>query len=242
LLLGLAEILRPSVVFDVGANVGPYAFLLPAVLNVPVVAFEPAAEVAAVLRHVVAVNGLDCTVEEAAIGERDGTATLFISPSDASTSLRPGFRRAKSERTVPLVTLDTYVRSSGLRPSILKIDTETTEPAVLRGATELLATRPWIVCEILPGWTEGEIEAILRPLGYRMLQVLDSLPFPERETIAGNANARGERNWLFAPEAPALETWEAVGRWRRAIDACEPPRDLPLVATGLRETTTTEGH
>jgi FkbM family methyltransferase len=230
LLLGLAEVLKPKVAFDVGANVGPYAFLLPAVLDVPVVAFEPAAEVAAVLRNLVTTNGLKCTIEEAAVGEEDGTATLFISPTDTSTSLQPGFRQAKDERTVPLITLDTYIRDTGLHPKILKIDTETTEPAVLRGASELLATRPWIVCEILPGWTEAELEPILRPLGYRMFQVVDQLPLPERETIAGNANAQEERNWLFAPEEPTPAIWEAVERWRRAIDECAPPRDLPPVA------------
>lgn len=231
LLLGLADVLRPEVAFDIGANVGPYAFLLPAVLDVPVVAFEPAAEVAAVLRNLVAVNHLRCTIEEAAVGEEDGTATLFISPTDTSTSLQPGFRQAKAERTVPLLTLDTYIRDTGLQPKILKIDTETTEPAVLRGAAALLATRPWIVCEILPGWTEAEIEPILRPHGYRLFQVVEGLPLPERETISGNANAEEERNWLFAPEAPTPAIWEAVDRWRRAIDACEPPRDLPPVAT-----------
>ena len=44
LLLGLAEVLTPQVVFDVGANVGPHALLLPALLDVPVIAFEPAAK------------------------------------------------------------------------------------------------------------------------------------------------------------------------------------------------------
>jgi FkbM family methyltransferase len=232
LLLGLAEVLQPTVAFDVGANVGPAALILPAVLDVPVVAFEPTAEVAAVLRRLVALNKLRCTVEEAAVGERDGTATLFISPTDTSTSLQPGFRVATGERTVRLLSLDSYIRSSGLRPSLLKIDTETTEPAVLAGAVDLLKSRPWIVCEILPGWTEDKIEEILRPLGYRMFQIVDAVPFVERDTIAGNPNPQQDRNWLFAPEVPTPSIWDAVARWRRAIDACEPPRDLPPVPSG----------
>ena len=232
LLLGLAEVLQPTVAFDVGANVGPAALILPAVLDVPVVAFEPPPRwppCCAVSWHS---EQLRCTVEEAAVGERDGTATLFISPTDTSTSLQPGFRVATGERTVRLLSLDSYIRSSGLRPSLLKIDTETTEPAVLAGAVDLLKSRPWIVCEILPGWTEDKIEEILRPLGYRMFQIVDAVPFVERDTIAGNPNPQQDRNWLFAPEVPTPSIWDAVARWRLAIDACEPPRDLPPVPSG----------
>ncbi len=46
------------------------------------------------------------------------------------------------------------------------------------------------------------------------------------------SNPQEDRNWLFAPEVPNASIWEAVGRWRRAIDACEPPRDLPPVTSG----------
>jgi FkbM family methyltransferase len=232
LLLGLAELIRPSVVFDVGANIGPTALLLPAVLDIPVVAFEPASDIAAVLRHLVALNHLRCTVEETAVGDRDGTATLFISPTDTSTSLQAGFREPTAKTTVPVVSLDSYVRSSGAHPTLLKIDTETTEPAVLEGARELLSTRPWIVCEILPGWSDGQIDSLLRPLGYRGYRIGDSLPLLERDTTAGCASLE-ERNWLFAPEAPTATLWDAVARWRRAIDACGAPRDLaPAAAPG----------
>ena len=228
LLLGLAEVLTPPVVFDVGANVGPHALLLPALLDVPVIAFEPAANVAAILRQLVATNDLRCTVVETAVGDHDGTATLYISPTDTSTSLQAGFRQATGEVTVPLVSLDSYVRSTGLRPTLLKIDTETTEPDVLRGATELLETRPWIVCEILPDRTEADVEDLLRPLGYRVFQVVDNVPLPERDTIVGFASFDDNaRNWLFAPEAPNESLWEAVSRWRRAIEEADPPRDLP---------------
>lgn len=225
LLLGVAEHLRPTAMFDVGANVGPHALVIAAVLDVPVVAFEPAAEVAAVLRQLVAINAVRCTVEETAVGERDGTATLFISPTDTSTSLRAGFREPTAETTVPVISLDSYVATSGLRPGLLKIDTETTEAAVLRGAAELLRTRPWIVCEILPGWDDDPIDEILRPLGYRAFQIVDDVPFPERETIGEHAELEA-RNWLFAPEAPDRALWDAVARWRRAIDRCDPPRNL----------------
>ncbi len=220
--LGVAEVIRPSVVLDIGASVGPHAVLLSALLDLPVVAFEPSADVAAALRHVVAINDLRCTVEEVALGAADGTETLFISPTDTSTSLRQGFRAATAEIRVPVRSLDSFVRERGLRPSLLKIDTETTEPAVLAGATDLLKTRPWVVCEVLPGWTEPDIEAVFLPLGYFAYQIVDPFPLRRHDRLVGNATLEG-MNWLFAPEEPSAEVWASIDRWRRAIAACPAP-------------------
>ena len=225
-MLGLAEVLAPSVVFDVGANVGPHALLVPALLDVPVVAFEASPAIAEVLRQLVSGNGLDCVVEELAVGDSNGTAVLFISPTDTSTSLRPGFRTAKAEVRVPLVTLDQFVRTSGHRPGLLKLDTETTEPAVLRGATELLASRPWIVCEVLPGWNEEELEGLLFPLGYGAYHIDAESPLRRQDRIVGQTTLE-HMNWLFAPVEPGHETWDAIDRWRLAIDACPPPTTGP---------------
>ncbi len=229
-MLGVAERLRPDVVFDVGANIGPHGFLVPALLDVPVVAFEPTAAVAAALQHIVELNNLPCTVVATAVGEQNETATLYISPTDTTTSLRAGFRDPKREASVAVQSLDSYIRASGLTPGLVKIDTETTEPAVLRGATRLLESRPWIVCEILPGWTEAEIESLLLPLGYRAFQITDALPLPRMDAIVGHASFQ-DANWLFAPEDPDEGLWSAIGRWRRAIDACAPGRDLPPLTT-----------
>jgi FkbM family methyltransferase len=224
-MLGLAEQLRPDVVFDIGANVGPHALLLPALLDVHVLAFEPASDVAAVLRHNVELNGLRCTVIEVALGAADEEATLFISPTDTSTSLRSGFRPPVGEVSVSVRRLDSVVAESGLTPTILKIDTETTEPDVLRGAPLLLGSRPWVVCEILPGWTEAAIEDIFHALGYRMFQIVNQGRPRDRDGIAGNATFE-EPNWLFAPEAPSEDLWQSIERWGRAIERAGPPRDL----------------
>jgi FkbM family methyltransferase len=221
-ILGLADVLRPSVVFDVGANVGPHALLLPAVLDIPVVAFEPSPAVADTLRALVARNDLRCTVEEIAMGEADGTATLYLSPTDVSTSLRPGWREATGELEVPLWTLDRYVATHGLRPNLLKLDTETTEPAVLRGATALLAERPWIICEVFPGWNEAELEGILFPLGYLAYHIDDQSPLRRKDRIVDNTS-REHLNWLFAPTEPTPVIWESIGQWRAAIERAGVP-------------------
>jgi FkbM family methyltransferase len=220
--LGVAEAIRPDVFFDVGANVGPHALFVDALLGVPVVAFEPAADVADALRHVIALNGLRCTVETLAIGASDGTETLFISPTDTSTSLRAGFRSAKAEISVPVRSLDSFIRERGIRPSLLKIDTETTEPAVLRGASDLLAARPWLVLEVLPGWTEEELEDLLLPLGYLAYQIADPFPMVRHDRLVGHASLEAG-NWLFAPVEPGREVWQAIDRWRAAIATSPAP-------------------
>lgn len=220
--LGVAEAIRPDVFFDVGANVGPHALYVDALLAVPVVAFEPAADVAEALRHVVAINRLRCTVEILAIGASDGTETLFISPTDTSTSLRPGFRSAKAEIRVPVRSLDSFIHERGVRPGLLKIDTETTEPAVLRGASDLLMTRPWLVLEVLPGWTEVDLEDLLLPLGYWAYPIADPFPLIRHQRLVGHASLEAG-NWLFAPVEPGREVWQAIDRWRAAIATSPAP-------------------
>lgn len=226
-MLGIADWLRPRVVFDIGANVGPHCLLVPALLDVPVMAFEPAHDVAEVLRHNVELNGLRCTVVEVALGSEDDEATLYISPTDTSTSLREGFRPQVGEVVVPVRRLDTVVAELGQAPTLIKVDTETTEPDVLRGASGLLAAaRPWVVCEVLPGWTEGEIDAIVRPLGYRTYQILSTGLPQERGEIPGHATFE-EPNWILAPEAAPPALWASIERWAHAIERAGQPHDLP---------------
>jgi FkbM family methyltransferase len=70
--------------------------------------------------------------------------------------------------TVPSVRIDDL----NLRVGLMKIDTETTEPAVLRGAPATLRRdRPPIFCEVLGGYTEEALEAILGPLDYRLFRL-----------------------------------------------------------------------
>lgn len=221
-ILGLVETVRPAVVYDVGANVGPHALLVPALLDVPVVAFEASADTAAALRHLVALNNLPVTVVEAAAGELAGVARFYISPTDTSSSLNADWRNATGIVEVPVLTLDGYAAAHPPVPGVIKIDTETTEPDVLRGAPALLATRPWIVCEVLPGHREGELDDILLPLGYIPFHIDGSSPMTRHARVAGAADM-ANMNWLFAPSEPPDALWAAVDRWRAALDATPAP-------------------
>ena len=96
---------------------------------------------------------------------------------------------------VPLVMLDS-VAGDIAGPLVMKIDVEGFEGAVFRGGAETVRRlRPDIVCEILGSATEfEEIDAFLKPLGYRFLQARAD-GFHEAERLAPTPECR---DWLLS--------------------------------------------
>ena len=160
-------------VMDVGANVGPYAWLAAVFSNRRVIAFEPVPELAHAIRVVATKNELEISVEVIALCDRDGHAEFFLSgATDSSNSLVPGFGPSSSSIEVPTVRLDSYVTGSGVEPHVLKIDTATNEPDILSGARKTIASRrPWMIVEVLAGRTEQQLDE--RARSFRLLLVPD---------------------------------------------------------------------
>jgi FkbM family methyltransferase len=198
------------VIVDVGAYIGLYA--LAAALTNPVgrvVAFEPLPPVYERLLANVAENGaarVECV--PAAVGAQPGTAELFRvaapglpSSSSLSFEFMQGYD-ALVPSPVPVVTLDAFCHERGIdRVDLIKIDTESTEPAVLRGMPNILARdRPAILCEVLPGHgVELELEAILRPLGYSFHLLQEQGPTRMQSIVADPV----WHNYLFTVGEPA---------------------------------------
>jgi FkbM family methyltransferase len=214
---------KSGLFFDIGSNVGPFCFLAAALTRSTVVAFEPTPQTAAVARRIRDDNGLRYMIEELAFGETKGISQLYLSTaSDASNSLRVDFRPWEDSIPVEVETLDGYCARTGLTPTVLKIDTEATEPAVLRGSHRLLSEqRPWIVCEVLAGRTESDLEDILRSHDYRFYEIGEAGVLQERTEIHGDLTYR-YRDWLFAPGPLPPETARLVRKWHRAFMACRP--------------------
>lgn len=173
------------VVLDVGAHVGFYALLAAhANPSARVVAFEPLPTAAARFRRNVEENRLsNVELLECALGDAPGRATLFHDADPqregipTSSGLSADFFQlpyfvehgVRPGAEVEVRTVDEVAETLGLgRVDLIKIDTETTEPAVLRGALGVLTRdRPDIVFEVLPGHgTAPEVERVLAPLGY----------------------------------------------------------------------------
>ena len=124
-----------------------------------------------------------------------------------------GFRQATSEVTVSMRRLDDVVAETGDVPTIVKIDVETYEPAVLAGASDTLAAhRPHVIVEVLHRSNRdlgAPIDEVFTDLGY-FAYALDATPdwIPQDRIVGRRGNAR---DWLLAPE-PLDEAF--VERWK----------------------------
>jgi FkbM family methyltransferase len=175
---------RGDVALDLGANVGFFTLVSAALVGPEgrVVAFEPLPDNAAALRRNVALNALaHVAVVEAAVSDSEGSADLTLGESDQVASLAFDDRGEETIR-VETVTIDAEMQRRGLAPTMIKIDVEGAEDAVVRGAIETLTThRPVVLCEIhedKPSVNYG-VPKMLADLGYE-LSWLQEFPDGER--------------------------------------------------------------
>jgi len=164
------------VTLDIGAYVGFYT-LLAAQANPAgrVFAFEPLPRVYERLQKNVALNKL-ANVEciRAAVSDQKGRAEFYTAGSlPTSSSLSFEFMKNGPELDklmVEVVTVDEFVEARQLAVvDLVKIDTESTEPLVLKGMEQTIRLhRPIIICEVLKGrGSERAIEEFFRPMDYR---------------------------------------------------------------------------
>jgi FkbM family methyltransferase len=184
---------------DVGAFVGYYT-LLAAHANPQgsVYAFEPLPTIGARLRRNVEINRVGNVRSIAsAVGAVDSVAEFYHIPTEVptSSSLSHAFMQGKpnlTHTTVPVVRLDRFVQEQAIAAvDLVKIDTESTEPAVLAGMMETIhRDHPNIICEVLAGsGTEGPLEDLLHPCGYGFYHLTPSGPVPRSQI-------RGHSDWL----------------------------------------------
>jgi FkbM family methyltransferase len=181
-----------KVVIDVGAHIGYYS-LVAALANpeAQVLAFEPLPEAIQRFKQNVRENNLsNVQLFECALADSPGTATLFHAPPSAdgipsSSGLSEKFfqypffvESGVTEKTeVPVKTLNQIIEERKIpRVDLIKMDTETTEPSVLEGASEILRRdRPDLIFEVLPGQGTGPaITRQLKPLGYKFYLLRDT--------------------------------------------------------------------
>lgn len=132
--------LRPDdVLFDIGANIGLVA-LHAARRCRTVTAFEPDPAFRIRLERNLQLNpGLSVDVLPFAIGDSEGSASLFTDGAEGNSPSLVHQRGEKDAVEVRVQTLDTLVASGALRtPTVLKLDIEGAEVLALRGAKQLL--------------------------------------------------------------------------------------------------------
>jgi FkbM family methyltransferase len=199
---------RSRVVLDIGAADGLYAILAAAANPAArILAFEPGVDAAQACAGNFDLNRPLCDHVELhgiALGEADGESTLYVAGETGGTSsLNPAFRADRTEQRVVVRSGDSLLAELGIgKVDLIKLDTESTEPAVLRGlAATLRRDRPDLICEVLYGRTERELEGLLGPLGYRYYWVSgDGLVRHDR--LAGDPTYK-HPNYLFTVREPA---------------------------------------
>jgi FkbM family methyltransferase len=220
--------LEASCVVDVGAYIGFYSLLAASAnSDAQVYAFEPSSLIFPRLERNIALNDVprvDC--QRVACGVSAGVVELIqpVGGCPSSSSLSQDFFASHddleeatiSRYAVPVVTLDDFLRGAGVTSlDLVKIDTEGTEPDVLRGCIETIERdQPAIFCEMLP--TVGTAETIvglLRPLGYSFFALTENGPCHQEYPRPRGAAV----DYLFT----MLDSEQVDMRWRRARERAE---------------------
>ncbi len=132
--------LRPSDLFvDIGANAGSYSVLASSVVGARTIAFEPVAETAAEMREQLRLNDILDRVEvrELALGQ-NSTIVRFYNNFDTVNRVVAESEPVKGAyREVRQSTLD--IELEGSQPSLMKMDVEGYEYAIVKGASRILS-------------------------------------------------------------------------------------------------------
>jgi len=244
----LMEILKPGMnAVDIGGNIGYYAMLEARLVGPQgkVIAIEPMPENSEQLCNNVKNNGYqNIDIHKLAIGDRDGTALMYITGKSNWHSLHPPVS-AKGEMKVPVSTLDSLLMPYNLASvDLVRMDLEGYEIVVIEGMKRTLEKYgPRLLVELHPLLVGTQsIEKYLRTLenmGYGiewMIEQERDMPLRwqflkvERPTMKELMN--DPRVWedpraltvLFSkrlPESPAM--FEIAGEQRLKASALRTP-------------------
>ncbi|MFC8731653.1 FkbM family methyltransferase [Luteimicrobium sp. NPDC057192] len=181
MLRDIADRLGSGAVFvDVGANVGNHAIYVAATTGARVIAFEPNGELVDALRESIKLNGLDHVVDArpVAVGDAPGKGH-FAALDEANLGAQrvalddgadgPGLDE------FPVSTLDSELGSTEV--SVLKVDVEGMELAVIQGGRETLRRcRPLLYVEAQSPEALAALVPELVPLGYAFVRSFNATP------------------------------------------------------------------
>ena len=168
---------RMRLFIDVGAHYGFYALLAGRRdSSLEVIACEPTPETFKVLAMNVALNGLkNVLLQQIALSDKDGTASFNISLSSDSCGFHPNpVALPLHQVEVVAKRLDSLLADHAPCPTLIKMDTEGHELAVLRGLSRTLARFPdlRLLIEFNPlmqkaaGYSENALLSHLHALGF----------------------------------------------------------------------------
>jgi FkbM family methyltransferase len=201
----------PRLVLDVGTNYGTHSILF-LVHGAATISFEPNRNCHQFFRDLCALNHVPCTIEPVAVGAEEGTVDLWfpethewLGTTDPSTRDRLQSQTPLAKLEVRQITVDRYVAEHGLRPHVIKIDTEGSDLKVLQGSVSTLRRdRPLLIFESWQAERE-RVGALLSGQQYRIA----SLPLrPEGPALLPAAEflTTDRVNFIAAPQE-VIDAW-----------------------------------
>jgi FkbM family methyltransferase len=161
----LPLVMSKDVVWDVGANVGIYSFLLArAASQGHLIAFEPVLETQEKWRENVLNNNVDnCSLEPVALSDKVGKVMIKVNENahgcDSIELANSNSDDGSNSIEIPTTTGDEFLLTSTYGdPDLIKVDVEGHEPEFLRGSWAMLSRRkPTLMLEVNPTtWTTPE--------------------------------------------------------------------------------------
>ena len=177
----VAQLLANDDVFwDIGANVGYFTLVAATALagRGQIVAFEPGKNAYARLTENISLNPYNnIKTYPLAVSDREGEAVLHVSGdiADSSASLFAVAGDQAGQEVCRTIALDQFLAAEGLRaPTLIKLDAEGAELAVLQGAQGLIAqAAPMFLMEMeeknlrAAGTSKAAIQEFLTGYGYQ---------------------------------------------------------------------------
>lgn len=195
-LLGLAAefVRRGNVVWDIGANLGLFAFASAHLCGSRgrVIAVEPYSTFATLLRRSTRVQPAtsgEVVVIQAAVADSLGLRQFCVAGRSGSANFLRGYGSSQAggvaeEQLMVTVTLDWLAERMPL-PDVLKIDIEGAEEEIFsRGTALLTGKRPVLLCEVSAN-ASSAVTAVLRKHDYRIFD--------------GQVNAQDRKELRIAP-------------------------------------------
>lgn len=174
----------PGLFLDIGANSGLFSLMVASTGQTRSIAFEPFPKIYELLKCNIELNQFSDRIqtERLAISNITGQLKFYVPTNfgliETSASLEPNFKKQHSDIIeVESSTLDDYLQAQGLEEcpiSVIKIDVEGHEPAVLEGAFKTIQKhRPIIIAEILPKANLDYFNQFTHTFNYRDVVFID---------------------------------------------------------------------
>jgi FkbM family methyltransferase len=179
-----------DIFFDVGAHIGYFSLLAAQLVGAEgkVVAFEPTEST----RQILLLNTMDTSSIEICsdvVWSVCGSVSFGVN-TDLFSAFNSVFDARLDEGTrshfppifmdLPSITIDKYVEKTGLRPSFIKVDAESSEREIIRGARKTLRRdRPLVTLEV--GDIDSEKPSVSAPIFDDMMES-DYVPFEIHNT------------------------------------------------------------